>query len=557
MLITSIYTLEKAAHHLGVPPSPDVEASPLLTNPAEGPKQTFRRALDAELEKICRFYQSKEHEIYDEASKMLKDEQTYHTERESEDFQLDQAGHSGRARGHSNASRPGSILRNLGFGRPRRASTMSDSIDMAEEDSDDGTLDESNTLKRSRTFHGIAQPQDTAAGQSVDDLRSSREIHPQRRRSTVGFEDYSGQALLTLYESGITLKKRAISLYVSLCELKSFVQLNKTGFSKALKKFDKILDQDLRSTYIEDSINPAYPFRKQTMQGLDDRISKIEKAYAEVVTKGDLAQAQKELRSHLREHVVWERNTVWRELIGIERKAQAAKVGFRGTVLGDRYGGARARLQGDNGDDSDFKEVVTPIGKFYLPKWVLSANLLILLGIMAIFITLLFVPILKKPEQQNCLAMLVLVSLLWATEVCLRFPAFPDYCVSLRLTPIQIIPLFVTSLLVPFLVVVLRIVCSDQKPYQRLGAKAAATYIISAMWTPVIILLLGGFTIAAALSKYHIAKSLATFFLSKAGTRPRTVLLTNMLVAMIMSMWISNVAAPVLSYSIIQVRLCY
>src|SRR5438874_2604133 len=74
------------------------------------------------------------------------------------------------------------------------------------------------------------------------------------------------------------------------------------------------------------------------------------------------------------------------------------------------------------------------------------------------------------------------------------------------------------------------------------------------MWTPVIMLLLGGFAIAAALSKYHIAKLLATFVLSKAGTRPRTVLITNMFVAMVASMWISNVAAPVLCFSIIQVR---
>lgn len=72
------------------------------------------------------------------------------------------------------------------------------------------------------------------------------------------------------------------------------------------------------------------------------------------------------------------------------------------------------------------------------------------------------------------------------------------------------------------------------------------------MWTPVIMLLLGGFTIAAALSKYNIAKMMATFVLSKAGTKPRTVLLTNMFVAMFASMWISNVAAPVLCYSIIQ-----
>ena len=65
-------------------------------------------------------------------------------------------------------------------------------------------------------------------------------------------------------------------------------------------------------------------------------------------------------------------------------------------------------------------------------------------------------------------------------------------------------------------------------------------------------LLLGGFTVAAALSKYDIAKRIATFVLSKAGTRPRTVLVTNMFVAAFASMWISNVAAPVLCLSIIQ-----
>ena len=102
--------------------------------------------------------------------------------------------------------------------------------------------------------------------------------------------------------------------------------------------------------------------------------------------------------------------------------------------------------------------------------------------------------------------------------------------------------------------VVLKVVREDQVPHRRLAAKEAANYVFAAMWTPVIMLLLGGFTIAAALSKYNIAKMMATFVLSKAGTKPRTVLLTNMGVAMFASMWISNVAAPVLCFSIIQVR---
>jgi len=67
-------------------------------------------------------------------------------------------------------------------------------------------------------------------------------------------------------------------------------------------------------------------------------------------------------------------------------------------------------------------------------------------------------------------------------------------------------------------------------------------------------LLLGGFAIAAALSKHFIAKQLAVAILSRVGRRPRDVLLANMLVATFASMWISNVAAPVLCFSLVQVR---
>lgn len=118
----------------------------------------------------------------------------------------------------------------------------------------------------------------------------------------------------------------------------------------------------------------------------------------------------------------------------------------------------------------------------------------------------------------------------------------------------QAIPLFVTSLIIPFLSVILNVVRSDDVPHKRLDAKHATAYVFSSMWTPVIMLLLGGFTLAAALSKCKIDKRIATFVLSKAGTKPKTVLLANMLVAAFASMLISNVAAPVLCFSIIEVR---
>ncbi|KAJ2964353.1 hypothetical protein NQ176_g10797 [Zarea fungicola] len=127
--------------------------------------------------------------------------------------------------------------------------------------------------------------------------------------------------------------------------------------------------------------------------------------------------------------------------------------------------------------------------------------------------------------------MLVYVSLLWATET---------------------LPLFATALLIPFLSVILRVVRDESgKHQQRLNAKEATAAVFGAMWSPVIMLLLGGFTVAAALSKCTIDKKLATLVLSKAGTNPRVVLMANMLVAAFASMLISNVAAPVLCYSLI------
>ncbi|KAI9892758.1 MAG: low-affinity phosphate transporter [Vezdaea aestivalis] len=508
-----IFNLEKSINQ--GPPTQDQESSPLITA-GEDPDIVYARALDAELEKICSFYQVKELEIYGEVTAVLKDAENYEADADGVDFDTHDAVTSSRSNIKSRA-RQGSIFKNFGFAsRPRRTSTLSASIDDIEEDSDDDDADETAALTQSRSGKSRSKTWDPNLNHFADDLRSSRELPARGRRASTAFDDFN-ESTSVLYDSGLTLKKRTISLYVSLCELKSFIQLNKTGFTKALKKYDKVLDRHLKSPYIEKNVGPAYPFQKSTLQHVQENIDKIEHVYSDIVTNGDIGEAKRELRLHLREHVVWERNTVWREMIGIERKAQAANLGIRRTLLGGDQDPSKSRLQGDEHDDFGTKEVRTPVGKIRLPKWILSSTFYTLVAIVAVFFILLKIPILQREEQQNCLAMLVFVSLLWATEV---------------------IPLFVTSLLIPFLVVTLRVVRTDEKPHRRLDSKEAASYTFAAMWTPVIMLLLGGFAIAAALSKYHIAKMIATFVLSKAGTRPRMVLITNMFVAMIASMWI-------------------
>lgn len=474
---------------------------------------------------------------------LVKNEQSYVAETEGQDFdQLDGAiDKSGRPR-------RGSLFGKIS-GRQRRTSTMSAStIDEGDEEGDsDDDADERTAMNSSRMSR--RKPHDANTSHAHDDLRSSRELPMSKRRTSQAQDDYSDNVIEGLLASGMTLKKRTISLYVSLCELKSFIQLNKTGFSKVCKKYDKTLNRNLKSAYVKDSVAPAYPFKQETMQHIDENIKNIEGIYAGLITKGDIERARRELRLHLREHVVWERNTVWREMIGIERKAQAANMGLGRTLLGGDNDPSKNLLQGDEPDDMGTKELNTPIGRYRCPRWLISSTFFTLVAILVIFIILLVVPIMKKPEQQNCLAMLVFVSLLWATEVGLARTKENWMITDL----FQVIPLFVTALLVPFLTVVLQVVRQDEKPHRRLDPKTATKEVFASMWTPVIMLLLGGFTIAAALSKFHIAKMMATFVLSKAGTRPRTVLVTNMFVAMILSMWISNVASPVLCFSIIQV----
>lgn len=399
-----IYSLETQINQK--PEVTDPESSPLLTGDIDDPDKIFTNTLDAELEKVTSFYQIKENEIYDELSNMLKDEDNY--DMETDGFEQEQAQMPPDQR-----LRKSSIFRQIGFTRPRALSGTSgqstaDGTLPDEDDSEDDANETSRLRKKS--------PDGRMRRSHHENMGASTDYSASRRRPSMAFEDYNDMAFSALYDEGVSLKKRAVSVYVSLCELRSFIQLNKTGFEKVLKKYDKILDRKLKSFYLNKYVYPAHPFQQGTMDQLTENLNQIEAAYAHLCTSGDVAEAKRELRLHLREHVVWERNTVWREMIGIERKAQAANIGITQTLLGRDTTGGKIRRQGDD-VEPDVKEISTPIGKYTCPQWLISKTFWMLVACIAVFVVLLVVPIMEKPEQQNCLAMVVFVSLLWATEV--------------------------------------------------------------------------------------------------------------------------------------------
>lgn len=346
----------------------------------------------------------KEKELFDEVGELLRDVGSFNVDGQTEDPLPRPSVQPTReqvksARGPRSAQSAHSLY------------STEDGVDDSDEDDEDET---SALNKRRRSSLGGGHRRRTTPNvmNASVDMTASTDMTRSMRRYSAGYDDFAETAE---FSSGIMLKRRIISLYVQLCELKSYVQLNKTGFRKVLKKFDKIIDKEFRPKYMENTVESAYPFLRETIRTIEEHIGQVEKAYADIVTQGDEGLAKKDLRSHLREHVVWERNTVWRDLIGLERRAEAASLG-KG-LLGPQNDGMKVRLQGDDAPATPMKKINTPFGRFTCPTWLFGSTMFTLIGIIAVFLVLLLVSIMDRPEQQNCLAMLVFVSLLWATEV--------------------------------------------------------------------------------------------------------------------------------------------
>ncbi|KAJ2843617.1 low-affinity phosphate transporter, partial [Coemansia brasiliensis] len=115
------------------------------------------------------------------------------------------------------------------------------------------------------------------------------------------------------------LRARARNLFILLHDLRSYAQLNFTGFSKITKKFDKVTHSDLRDTYMSQTVKAAYAFTSPAQSKLREHMEGVVYAFGLASRYSNLDDALRELKRCLREEVVWERNTVWRDMIANER----------------------------------------------------------------------------------------------------------------------------------------------------------------------------------------------------------------------------------------------
>ncbi len=116
---------------------------------------------------------------------------------------------------------------------------------------------------------------------------------------------------------------------------------------------------------------------------------------------------------------------------------------------------------------------------------------------------------------------------------------FGIFVVAILLWTTEAVPLFITS----FVIVALEVITLGL-PGGPLGfSKGEYAKFINPLFSPVIMLLLGGFALAAGLQKYGLGEVLITKIIAKVGNKPKRVILGAMAATAFLSMWISNTAA--------------
>lgn len=156
----------------------------------------------------------------------------------------------------------------------------------------------------------------------------------------------------------------------------------------------------LKDRYLHDVVEHSPPFTQASKDKIAATLHKLLHLYAHCVTKEDVSAAQRQLKLHQREHIAWERDTVWRQMIGRERRGEAD--GHLETV------GGTLEVQ----QEAEAVQIPTPLGRLKLKRrhiWQAIA--------VAVFLTLLNVQSVDGDEANRCFAILIFATILWATEV--------------------------------------------------------------------------------------------------------------------------------------------
>ena len=153
---------------------------------------------------------------------------------------------------------------------------------------------------------------------------------------------------------------------------------------------------------MHDVVEARLPFLQSSKDKLTAAINRLVTLYAKCVTSDDASAALQQLKVHQREHIAWERNTVWRQMLAQERRGSAGATDMMG-------GGILVREE-----EPGIVDIPTPLGGFRLNRKKVSLTIAI-----TIFIVFMNTEVVKDgPEANKCFAILIFSTIMWASEVC-------------------------------------------------------------------------------------------------------------------------------------------
>lgn len=310
------------------------------------------------------------------------------------------------------------------------------------------------------------------------------------------------------------LRREYLSLYREIAEAINFSTINVSGFRKILKKHDKVTGLNTKSSFMAELMQST---EFHSTLRLEELQAETAHTFSALFRDGKMDLGKLELDNELRDLIFWERSNVWRDLLRDEKKQGAVR-----TVRGG----------------SNFREAQEKPAKFLVNLWVVALAIFFCTAISLYPSILRFI---VGPEQSDqtpielfnaanrCFALLMLAVTLWAGVG---------------------IPLYATS----FIVLAGSVVGSvfigvDGYP---LNSHLASDEVFRHLGSSTLLLILCVYSLASALSKYEIDKQIATTILSYLNPRADFVLFSLMCLSVVVSIFVSNVAAPVLLNSVMK-----
>jgi phosphate transporter len=337
---------------------------------------------------------------------------------------------------------------------------------------------------------------------------SSSDVSVNKIKVWTGDED-------SLEKRRASLEESFNSVYLSLHDLHDFLDLNYTGYVRVVKNYGKVLHATVQAKrQLLNKIDYILPIAE--LSELQSKMGQVEEVYARVMCDGSITQARAALHLLLRDRVASLRQNIAASPTDIVKSAPISDV-----------------------KGSNVAAHAAPVAHAKDAPYFTTYRIVSLVAITVIFFAILLAPSGTFGEKitgskQKCLAILISCVALWITEA---------------------IPLYITALLIPALTVILQAI--DQEVLKAKGLKLdsaaeVSKFVFGTIFSDMIFLLLGGFSIAAVLQKYGITRSAAVFILKRFGKTPSSTLLTVMIITVISSAFVSNVAAPVLCFGLIQ-----